>query len=494
MMIAKLLVVLAGTVLLAAAPAAPQALDIGSRLELFVDDALVAMTTRGAALTMHPPTPREVALVADSPWEGTTCGHYTVFRDGDRFRMYYRGQTEPMPGAPKRSTVICYAESTDGIRWTKPELGIVEWAGSKRNNIVWNASEVAKNGAFAVFKDANPACPPDARYKAVATKGRGLVPMKSPDGLRWSLMRDTPVITRGAFDSQNLALWDAERREYRAYVRDFNDDGRDVRTCTSADFVNWSDPVYLKYPTGRRTQFYTSQIAPYYRAPHIWIGFPARYVPRVWDEQSQTLPPVDLRQRIYPVLHRTATDLTDTTLMASRDGSSFYVWDEAFIRPGYETAGNWIYGDNYQCWGILETRSDLPGAPNELSVFATEGYRRGAGNRLRRFTLRVDGFASVHAPLAGGDLQTRPIVFRGSTLVLNFATSAAGAVRVEIQDEGGGPIPGFGLADCPDLYGDALERTVSWKGGRDVRSLAGRAVRLRFELKDADLYSFRFRE
>ena len=224
-----------------------------------------------------------------------------------------------------------------------------------------------------------------------------------------------------------------------------------------------------------------------------WLGFPARYVPRKWTQQAQSLPPVDVRQRIYPILKRTATDLTDTTFMDSRDGNRFYVWDEAFIRPGYELAANWVYGDNYQAWGMLETKSEIPGTPNELSVFATEGYRRAPGNRLRRFSVRIDGFASAHAPLSGGEILTKPLVFEGSKLILNFASSAAGSVRVEIQDAGGEPISDFSLADCQEIYGDSIERTVSWNAGDDLKRLAGRHVLLRFELKDADLYSFRFR-
>jgi hypothetical protein len=491
-MAARGFVLLLGAALLGFAQPAQGPISIGSRLELLVDDHLVDRMVGRAELRLHPPTPREVALVGDSPWEGTLCAHFTVFRDGDRFRMYYRGANEPSADAPGHPTTICYAESRDGIHWTKPELGVVEWGGSKRNNIVWVATEIAKNGAFAVFKDTNPRAAPDAVYKALGTKGRALVPLKSADAIRWSLITDTPVITRGAFDSQNLAFWDAVRGEYRAYVRDFREDGRDVRTCTSQDFVTWTDPVYLSYPTGRKSQFYTNQIAPYYRAPHILLGFPARYIPRKWTEQAQTLPPVDVRRRIFPQLARTATDLTDTTFITSRDGASFRVWDEAFIRPGSEQVGNWIYGDNYQAWGILETRSDIAGAPNELSVFANEGYRRGKGNQVRRYTLRVDGFASAHAPLSGGELVTKPLVFEGSQLVLNFATSAAGAVRVEIQDPEGKPIPGFALDEFPEIYGDSIERTVRWSAGRHAGAVAGRPVRLRFELKDADLYSFKF--
>lgn len=65
-------------------------------------------------------------------------------------------------------------------------------------------------------------------------------------------------------------------------------------------------------------------------------------------------------------------------------------------------------------------------------------------------------------------------------------------MRVEIQDAAGAPIPDYGIDDCQQIIGDEIEREVTWTRGRDVGELAGRDVRLRFELKDADLYSFKF--
>jgi hypothetical protein len=112
---------------------------------------------------------------------------------------------------------------------------------------------------------------------------------------------------------------------------------------------------------------------------------------------------------------------------------------------------------------------------------------------LRRYTLRVDGFVSVQAPRAGGELVTKPLRWSGKELVLNVATAAAGGVRVEIQDAGGAALPGFALADADEIVGDAVERVATWKGSADVGRLAGRPARLRFVLADADLYSFRFR-
>jgi hypothetical protein len=98
----------------------------------------------------------------------------------------------------------------------------------------------------------------------------------------------------------------------------------------------------------------------------------------------------------------------------------------------------------------------------------------------------------MHAGAAGGEFTTHPLRCTGGQLRLNYATSAAGSIQVEIQDEAGQPIPGFALADMPELYGDEFEAAATWKNGADLSSLKGRTIRLRVRLKDADLYSLRF--
>ena len=88
--------------------------------------------------------------------------------------------------------------------------------------------------------------------------------------------------------------------------------------------------------------------------------------------------------------------------------------------------------------------------------------------------------------------MTRPLVFEGGELTLNYATSAAGSLQVEIQDAAGRPVPGFSLADSPQIFGDRIDGPVAWNGGAELGELAGNPIRLRVVLKDADLYSFRF--
>ncbi len=172
--------------------------------------------------------------------------------------------------------------------------------------------------------------------------------------------------------------------------------------------------------------------------------------------------------------------------MTSRDGLH---WDrrfrEAFVRPGPDRL-NWMHRSNMAAWGVVPT------GPAEISMYYGEHYNT-PQNQLRRMVLRTDGFASVRAPAAGGEFVTRPLIFRGRELVLNYATSAAGSVRVEVQDADGKPLPGLTLADGPEIYGDEIERVVAWKGGSDLRRFAGRPVRLRFVLRDADVYALRFR-
>jgi hypothetical protein len=105
----------------------------------------------------------------------------------------------------------------------------------------------------------------------------------------------------------------------------------------------------------------------------------------------------------------------------------------------------------------------------------------------------MDGFVSASAPMEGGELITKRLIFSGKNLILNFSSGAAGDIRVELQDEAGNPLPGYTLEDCPPVFGDSLERKVIWNGGSDLSALEGIPVRIRFILKDADLFSYRFK-
>ena len=171
--------------------------------------------------------------------------------------------------------------------------------------------------------------------------------------------------------------------------------------------------------------------------------------------------------------------VTDIMFMTSRGGNRYdRTFKEAFMRPGLDPE-RWGNRSNYVALNVIPTSSE------EISI-----YHNSSG---RRYVLRTDGFASVNAGYEGGEMVTKPLKFKGKKLEINFATSAAGSIRVEIQDACGQLIDGFTQADCPEIIGDKIEHTVSWKDGDDVSRLADKSVRLRFIMKDADIYSLRFK-
>lgn len=498
-------VLLAGCVMSAEAQA-PQ--DIGSRLQLFTAGSIVSDFDGDASLRLHRPVARSIALVCDAPWEGNTSGYVTVFQDGSLYRMYYRGSHVDYEGGSRSQPhrqVTCYAESDDGIHWEKPSLGIHDFEGSTDNNIILDGAGVHN---FTPFRDDNPDATEDAQYKGVARGNGGLIAFKSADGIHWELIRQEPIITEGAFDSQNVAFWDGFRKEYRAYWRKYREDegdvppGRDIMTATSEDFLTWSEPEWLRYIPGRRGtedtaepyhQLYTNGILPYFRAPQIFLGFPTRYIDHGWTPSTDHLPNLEYRKERSAANMREGTAFNDSMFMSSRGGRDFFVWPEAFIRPGIQRRGTWSYGDIYQAWGMVQTESHLQGAPDEISVYATENAKEEGPLRIRRYTLRVDGFVSAHASLHGGHVTTVPLTFEGDSLQINFSSSAGGHVRVELQEADGTPIEGYTLGDCVEIFGDELARTVQWGEHTDLGSLAGQPIRLRFELYDADVYSFQFK-
>jgi hypothetical protein len=431
---------------------------IGARLEPMVDEYLIDRFVGSAKLVVQKPTPREVVLTADAPWEGNTSAYYTVFRDSERFRMYYRGSHfNEQTKKESHREVACYAESSDGIHWTKPDLGLFEFDGSKHNNIVWDGEGTH---CFTPFLDSNSAAKPDARYKAVTRVKGGLLALRSADGIHWTLMAEKPVITKGAFDSQNLAFWDSHLGKYREYHRMFRG-VRDIMTGTSDDFLHWTEPEFLDYPGSPPEHLYTNTVQQYPGAPHILIGFPTHFLP--------------------------ATQQTEPTFMVSRDGQSFRRYTEAVI-PTTAPANRDGNRSNYMAWGLVR----LPSDKDRWSVFAKEAYYTGTGSRVRRFTYRTDGLVALTADAKGGEAVTRPIEFRGSKLFLNYKAAPKGSLRVELQDADGKPLTSFAAADCRPLRGDAIDAVAGWVNGSDVTSFAEQPVRLRFVLTDAELFAFRF--
>jgi hypothetical protein len=276
-------------------------------------------------------------------------------------------------------------------------------------------------------------------------------------------MSEQPILTKGAFDSHNLAFWDPVRGEYREYHRTFENRIRDIQTATTRNFLDWPDPVFLSYPGAPKQHLYTNAVQPYFRAPHLFVAFPTRFLPEEGD-------------RVEPIL------------MTSRNGFTFHRWNDPVIpeTAPMDRAGN---RSNYMAWGIIPT----PNKAGELSVYASEAYYEGPNSRLRRFTYRTDGFVSVGEGSESGEILTKPLVFAGKKLEFNFKTSTKGSIRVEVQDAKGTLLDGLTLKDSLPLIGDSIEKRVQWKQVPNLGSMEGSPVRLRIVLQDADLFALRFR-
>ncbi len=458
-------------------------IDIGSRLELFIDHYLIE-SMDGAMLKMHEPVDEGPVLQFDKPWEGPFCGYCTVIKDGDLFRLYYRGIADAGKDGNQNERT-CYAESRDGVNWTKPNLGIHEINGSTDNNVILaNAAPVTHN--FSPFLDKNPNANPAQKYKALGgLNGSGLIAYVSPDGLHWERLQEKPVITGGKsdFDSQNVSFWSEHEQKYVCYYRTWGkmDNGMRYRTVArtvSKDFIHWEPAVVMDFGDTPPEQLYTNQTAPYYRASHIYISVSARFMPGrqvLTEEEAKAL-------NVNPKYFK---DCSDAIFMTTRGGNRYdRTFMESFIRPGIGLQ-NWVSRSNYPALNIVQT------SPTEMSIYLNEDYAQPTAH-LHRYSLRIDGFVSVNATYKSGEMITKPIVFKGDKLTINFSTSAAGYVKVEIQNPDGNPVKGFEAENAPEIIGNEIAKTVTWKGNPGLAALSGKPVRLRFLMKDADLYSIRF--
>ncbi len=433
----------------AAADAPVGPLAIGSRRELFVDRYLIDKM-RGTELRLSEPV-----LAPPMAEPANDMEYATVIRDGDLFRLYTRdGRGAKHDGdAPE---VTRYCESRDGIRWTRPDLGLVEIDGSKRNNVILHEPPFCHN--FAPFLDTRPGVDPAHRFKALAgTVKSSLVAFVSGDGIRWKKLREEPVIRytkEYAFDSQNVSFWSELEGKYVCYFRHFLDKKlRSVCRTTSENYLDWTEPEPLR-PNFPGEHIYTTLTHPYFRAPHIYVALPTRFFP----DRGES---------------------TDVLFMTARGPGPFdRTFREAFIRPGLDPA-RWGNRSNYAALNVVPTGRE------EMSIYMTP---------FRRFVLRTDGFASIRAGFDEAETITKPLTFEGDRLWYNFATSAGGVVRTEVQDEHGQPLPGLSLAESVPLVGDAIERQATWgaDASEALRRLNGKPVRLRIVQREANLYALRF--
>ncbi|HNS48299.1 MAG TPA: hypothetical protein PKM61_02075 [bacterium] len=471
-------------------------IELGTRREIFVDHHLIERLN-GARLVLHQPRDEGMIFKFDQPWEGNDGIYAAVIKDGSKYRFYYRVQTQPNKGDTDPNQAICYAESPDGINWTKPELGLYEAAGSKKNNIVFMTQLPVCNN-FTPFLDTRPGCPAGERFKALGGyRSLGLFAYVSEDGIAWRKIRENKdplqeaVIKKGQgrFDSQNSAFWSEAEGKYVCYLREsLGGSYRWIARTTSPDFLEWTPAELMEARCNDKAappeHLYTNQTHPYFRAPHIYIAIAARFMQGRSAVTPEQLEPI-YRGADKPAPAWISKDCSEAVFMTSRGGNLYdRTFMEAFIRPpiGFE---NWTSRANYPALNVVQT------GPAEMSFYVHRSYTQ-PGAHMRRYSLRLDGFASIQAPYDGGEVLTRVLTFSGRQLRLNYSTGAAGGIRVEIQTADGRPVPGFSLKESRELLGNEIEGTAAWTGSGELAGLAGTPIRLRFVMKDADIYALRF--
>ena len=456
--------------------------------QLFLDDELVAhkqnVSRTWHGLRKHPANP----LLTRSDPEERMYLFGTVRREAEPggeadpvFRMWYFAAGGGRPW-------VAYARSRDGLQWERPTFGLVEIEGSKDNNALFRPEGWRLLGV-SVIRDPNPQAPEAERYKLVCPAegpdGKRYITGVSPDGLHWEFQTAVKPGPELKADRQCL-VWDPFRKLYALYCRArYNPPslvarggpaywGRAVALMTSRDFREWSEPKLVMHanesdPDG--TELY---------------GLSAFPCGGQWVALVQ--------------IHRSLPSLAyiDVGIAHSRDGERWDREKELVLPRG--GVGEWdrfnqcasinplVLGD--EVWVYYSGRTYRHGEYKRHPVYRPEVPRTDSGPNagwVGLATLRLDGWCSLEADFGGGTVETKPVVLPEGELWLN-AKCDWGEVVLEVLEESGEGEP---LLRSEPTCGDGVRLKVKWAGGGSIAGLAGRPVRLRFNLKNSLLYSWK---
>ncbi len=511
------------TVVLAESP-----LEIGGQRQVFIDGRFVLQPQNVEFVVHKPRKTGQIVIACERPWEQRLGQYHSTLYENKTYHMWYTVYGGADSNAvPVRS--IAYAKSSDGINWEKPDLGLVEIYGTRKNNIVlghgFGGIKGATHGCM-VFID--PLAPSDQRFRLVSNPqelGRYLHIFSSPDGIHWKLTHRNVLKFRSEkhhLDSQNVIFRDQRIQKYVAYVRrNLRPGGSQGRSIARAESTNLSqfpdvedcpvvlgfdaeDPQYYDPVNKVKIQvadFYTNGTFKYPWAQDAYYMFPSEYFHYMtFLKDFRNGQPVNAGS-------------LDARFAASRDGISWKRYDRRpFVELGMKD--EWDSRSIYMAYGVLPGSDESEMfmyyyGSNTLHGWDRDDQHRERNKRLlrrkggapetdihgiSRLVIRRDGFVSIRADYTGGEFLTPLLTFTGDELVLNVNTSAVGMVQVEILDKNSKPIPGYTLEDCDQIYtANEINRVVKWNGESTLAKLSGKPIRLRFVMRDADLYAFQFR-
>ena len=475
-----------GIFLPSTAALADDTLSLKGNRELFVDNYLIDSFEGKAGLVLGTPCNEGVVFNYDMPWEGRYSGYGVFMQVAENdFRYYYRGSPRLLPEPDVIEKQTCVAYSQDGINWERPNIGKFELYGTFDNNVILMEGSESHN--FAPFLDTRPGVPESERFKAIAgERFDGLFVYSSPDGLNWTKMFNGQAVLQGDYlDSMNVAYWSEAEQQYVFYGRTWKDDWsgyRWIAKSTSNDLQTWTtlETVNIIHDglAVPDQHYYHSGIQPYFRAPQISVSLCSILTNGgvLSEDQIATLD-IESESR--------ADARGGGGFMTTRGGIDFdRTFMEEFISPPIGPE-EWIARCNFPVVGVLQT------SPTEMSIYVD--IHSGQPTRaVRRYSLRLDGFASLNAPYDGGEMLTKPFTFEGDSLSLNFATSSYGEILLQFETPEGQVIDGFGFDQCTPIIGNEIDYKVKFQNSINLSELASQPVRMRVRLKDADIYSLQF--
>ncbi|MFC1636303.1 family 16 glycoside hydrolase [Planctomycetota bacterium] len=364
--------------------------------------------------------------------------------NGGRFK--YQGKHT----GRRREMGICYAVSRNGIRWEKPNLGVVEFDGSKENNIVWRGPH-----GTGIFKDSRDP-DPKRRYKAFF-KGKMISVGFSPDGIHWSDAIECPEANvRG--DTHNNAFWAPTLGEYIGITRTWaKPRGRQVARTSSKDFLKWTRAEVVLEGIENHLQTYAMPVF-YYAG--VYIGLPAIY--------------------------NSDTDRTHTELAWSPDTITWHRID-----PGTPLIANSSERSQYD-WGTVYAAAYPVFLKDEIRLYYGGCDDKHFGWRNGYFclaTLRPDSFAGYETVDSDQPayIKTIPVVCTGEGLRICADVEKNGYVKTQLFDSNNKP-----LAEGELIAKTVTDGPIQWKDGFSFNKLRGKEIKLRFELRESKLYSFNF--
>lgn len=470
-------------------------IDLSCKKEVFWDDFLIDKDKTTAKWRVMNPVRKESCFSFDQGYEKEFGISYPcILKDDSGYKMYYI----VWKNFGEFTNARCYLamiESSDGINWKRPELNMFEHPELKINNAVM---ENTYDG-FCVFSDQNPICPEDEKYKAVGVyytetesgeRKRALWCFTSPDGYKFSMKN--MLTDKGFFDSLNTVMY--KDGKYICYLRGYheqkdNPNGakvRDIRVMYSDDFINWTEPQIISFTDGEDEPLYTNNAIIYPEADHLFVGFPVRYHERKeWTLNMEQIKSCEIKKSVAQSQEkRSGLAVTDCIFMSSRNGKLWHRYNEAFLSPAYENKHNWVYGDCYLAYGLVDSGREC------YYLYAHDNHRSTHyAKPLIRYEIRKDGFACIMAESTEETVVTKPLTFSGSIMHLNFTTSAKGYIYVDVLDKDGNELS---ERTSFEIFGDNIDRKIYFDDGSDFSEYQGQEIRLRFKMSEAKLYSVWF--